>query len=114
MRTTVMKLGLAALPMGWVVAAAVAASPGTAGADDGYSHAAGEYGTTAFVNQVWMPSSTYTSPASPSDQKAAAVEPGAAGGEPNEATEALSTSAPQEEHAARERQQWLESIWSSP
>ena len=114
MRTKVMKLGLSVLPLGWAVAAAVAASPGSAVADDGYSHAADGNGTTEFVAQVWVPSSSSTRPASTSNREAAAVEPGAASGEPNEATEASRTSARQEDRAAREHQQWLESIWSSP
>lgn len=114
MRTKVMKLGLVALPLGWAVAAAVAVSPGRAVADDSYSHAAGVYGTTEFVAQVWAPSASSTRPASPSDRKAADFEPGAASGEPNEATEAYRASPLQEDRAAREHQQWLESIWSSP
>jgi hypothetical protein len=114
MKTRVKKLGLAVLPLGWVVAAALAASPGTAVADDGYPQAAEVYGTTEFVAQVWMPSSSYTRLASRSDRKTAAVEPGAASGEPHEATETSSPSTPQEDRAAREHQQWVESIWNSP
>jgi hypothetical protein len=114
MRNGVTKLGLAVLPLGWVVAAAVAASPNTALAEDSYSRAAEAYGTTEFLAQVWEPSSSYTRSASPSDRNEMAAEPGAASGEPAEATEASSASEPTESRAAREHRQWVESIWSSP
>jgi hypothetical protein len=135
MRNLMTKYGLAVLPMGWVAAAALAAAPATALAGDDYARAAEASGTTAFLAEVFMPGSGYAISTSKDDRSAAvaradyareaeasgtttfekevfmpssvhAAEPGAASGEPDEATtETAMTLA---------HQQWVESIWKSP
>jgi len=128
--------GLGVLPLGWVLAAALAV-PATAVAADEYADAAAANGTTEFVEEVFMPATTHGRPAAA--VKVAAAEPGegveefaaevfmpasthrtpaeteevgAASGEPEEAIEAPTAAIPEGERAAREK--WLESIWNSP
>lgn len=135
MRSLMTKYGWAVLPMGWVAAVALAAAPGAALAGDDYARAAEASGTTAFLAEVFMPGSGYAIPSSKDDRSATvaradyaraaeasgtatfetevympssvhAAEPGAASGEPDEATtESADTLA---------HQQWVESIWKSP
>jgi hypothetical protein len=126
--------GLAVLPLGCVLAAALVL-PAPAAADE-YADAAAAYGTTEFMEEVWMPAATHARPAAA--VKVAVAEPGrgaeeflaevfspatgnrgveaevgAASGEPEEAVVvAPSAAIPESERAAREK--WLESIWNSP
>jgi hypothetical protein len=74
MRYGMTKTSLAVLPLGWVVAAALAAGPAVALAQDGYAQAADISGTAEFVAQVWMPSSSSARPASTSDGTATAAD----------------------------------------
>jgi len=135
MRSLMTKFGLAVLPMGWVVTVAFAAAPGAVLAGDDYARAAEASGTTAFLAEVFMPGSGHAIPTSKDARSAAlaradyardakasgttafetevympssvhAAEPGAAAGEPDEATT--------ESAEAPAHQQWVESIWKSP
>ena len=108
------KTWFAGLSMGWVAAAGLAASPVVALAQDGHGQAAATAGTAEFEAQVWMPASGAAAPGSPASRDAGALETGAASGEPLEAAEPVASPAPADERAAREHQQWVESIWNSP
>ena len=126
---------IAALPALWAVAALVAA-PAVPLADE-YAEAAAAYGTTAFVEDEFMPANAHLAkiravkvavaeaprgveeflaevfmPAASHEALAETEELGAASAEPEEALAAPAPVLTEGERLARER--WLETIWTSP
>jgi hypothetical protein len=143
MKSLMKRSGSAALPLGWLAAAALAAAPGTVVAGDDYARAAEENGTAEFVAQAWAPASTYERPAAPArahprdyaqaaeksgtaefvaqawapastyERPAAPARADARAVEPGAAS-GEPDEAVTEDAEARARREWLESIWNSP
>jgi len=85
----------------WMPASSEATAATPTGAEPrSDSRAAADSGTSEFLAQVWMPSSSAATSTRPDAQ------PGAASGEPDEATT--------EDTATSAHQEWVESIWNSP